>query len=476
MAWIGQAALITVAARVSPKAALVWGLAIGTIANGIAFHWAPEALGVCMDAPWLLAALLFGLLVVWESIAFAAFCGATSWLLRRSAYGLWLIPAAWVVAEHTWPKIFPWLLGYTQLEFLPMIQIAELTGACGIGFVMTAVCLVPVILSRHTRPTLATGLFAASALWLFAVSLTFGTLRQQMWSDDAAEGRPLRLALLQVNVGNMGAEKRLLATTADLGDQVDLVVWPESALGVYCSEMRSFREPEQTLKLSRHSLDFLRPTLGLKCDVLAGGKTYDASAADDGPYRMTALLIGDDERIVGRYYKRTLIPFGEYVPGQDYWPALRDWATLTENIERGTSAEPLLTSRGDRLGVVICYEDLVRSNVLETARARGEILLSIINDGAFENPLTLRQHERLARLRAVEHRKYFARCASTGVTCLIDPSGAIVDEVPINGEGTIVRTVQLNDVQTPYTRYGEWFPATCAFALVIGTLALRRSE
>jgi apolipoprotein N-acyltransferase len=188
---------------------------------------------------------------------------------------------------------------------------------------------------------------------------------------------------------------------------------------------------------------------------------------------MTAFLIDPNEQIIGRYLKRTLLPFGEYMPGQKYFPGLRDWATLHEIIEAGEDPGPLTTSQGKRLGVIICYEDMLGRNVHATVAAGAEILFSLINGAAFECPLTLEQHKRLALMRAVEHRRFFVRCSSTGVTCIISPTGEVLDQLDVGVESSLVREVKLFESQTIYTMWGDYFPWSCTGVVVIGMYLAR---
>ena len=112
--------MILVAVMYPPKQACWLGMAIGFPVNLIAFHWAPQALELCMDAPWYLAYSLFALLSLWESVLLAAFCGLVSLTAKRGVAGLYLAPFLWVTAEFWWPKIFPWMLGCSQLDILPL--------------------------------------------------------------------------------------------------------------------------------------------------------------------------------------------------------------------------------------------------------------------------------------------------------------------------------------------------------------------
>jgi apolipoprotein N-acyltransferase len=84
-------------------------------------------------------------------------------------------------------------------------------------------------------------------------------------------------------------------------------------------------------------------------------------------------------------------------------------------------------------------------------------LVALINGSAFTDPDTLRQHLRLAQLRAVENRRTLVRCAATGVTCVIHPDGRIAAQLPIEGDGVLQTSIPLVDDLTIYTKFGDWF-------------------
>jgi apolipoprotein N-acyltransferase len=475
-AWLGHASLIGIAVATQPRTALGLGLLLGWIANAWAFHWAPQALIVCADASWGFAHILTGLLLLWESVEFGLFCWMVSYAAQRGARGLFLVPVAWVAVEHGWPKIFPWLIGYSQLELLPLIQVADITGSCGIGFCLTALTALPASMyvwkvNLHRRGETAWLVrYQVAVLILLIAVLGYGYRQLGVWGAGA-EGRTLRVALLQFDTAIQDSNTKLHEATMALSDSVDLVVWPESSLGTYQDDLTGFADIDRTLDRSRDSFDRLRPTEGCSTYVLAAGRTYQENAAPEGPYRMTAFLIDGNENIRGTYSKRTLLPIGEYVPGQTKFPSLRNWAALHEVIEPGTSHAAIASPAGPRLGVVICYEDLLRENARKTVQSGAEVLFSLINDSAFENPLTLEQHNRLSIMRSVENRRYFFRCAGTGVSCAIAPTGEVLKQLGPEEEGIIVQQATLHQYQTIYTRYGEVFPRLC-IALCLGSLAL----
>lgn len=472
-AWLGQCALIALGVLCGPRGAFFYGWLCGAVGIGASFYWGIESLQLALDAPVAVAILIFCTLVAFEGVAFGAFCLIVSLARGGGPRAMWLLPFAWVAIEAWYPRLFPWQLAYSQLEVLELLQIAELVGSTGTGFVVTAVAAIPVLIaigawtnSKEERRNATC--FSLAAIALLAMVLGHGYLRHRQWTAWTDKQPKFRIAMIQVDPAYVGSEEKLRERTLSICDQVDLICWPETSIGVYSEELSHFRDRELTTSLSRNSFRSLDPAKDLGRHLLAGGKLYPKSAGEDGPYAMTAFLISPEQEILGRYRKRTLLPFGEYVPGQSYYPDIRKWATLTDIMEAGNDPSPLVTRDGRRLGVLICYEDTFPANARQTVVAGAEALFSLIQGSAFENPLTLVQHQRLAALRAVENRRYFVRCSSTGVTCVIAPTGKIVAQLQPQTDGTLLGEIVMIDHRSVYNIIGEVFPWFCTAVTALG--------
>jgi apolipoprotein N-acyltransferase len=164
------------------------------------------------------------------------------------------------------------------------------------------------------------------------------------------------------------------------------------------------------------------------------------------------------------------MPFGEYVPWADQFPELRLYFPMAENFTIGSEATVLETDGPARLGVLLCYEDMVVPAAGSLVRNGANVLVSLINGAVFTEPLTLVQHRLLAQLRAVENRRCLVRCAATGETCVVSPLGAIVDRLPLHTADVLTVDVPLVDRMTLATRAGPLFPALCGAVLAVAGL------
>jgi apolipoprotein N-acyltransferase len=103
----------------------------------------------------------------------------------------------------------------------------------------------------------------------------------------------------------------------------------------------------------------MRPLEQYECPLLCGGKVFSGYPERPTALHQSALLIDASHTITGRYHKRHLMPFGEYVPGEDWFPDVKRYFPMQDDLTAGREATVLATASGARLGVMLCYEDMI---------------------------------------------------------------------------------------------------------------------
>ncbi|GAA4469349.1 apolipoprotein N-acyltransferase [Novipirellula rosea] len=482
---LGWVALIMFAARRRRLTATAGSFLIGMISLGIAFHWAPKSISSTTNLSETMSHVVFLGLVAWESLAFAMLGYSASALSQppttaeadssRGRSWLWLLVPIWVAIEFFHPQIFGWSLAHTVLAYLPLIQIAEVTGTSGVAFLVMLATVSLARLGLHhecRRDWIEFGMGAS----LIASACIAGQWRASQWQDLAGQADSIRVAAVQVDPSKMGSVSEMQRMSRSAQTPIDLYIWPESSLGHYHISLENFRDEVQTAMNSEAPNPAIDPFPGVPSELLAGGKTYDDGGRDQGPYKNTAFLIDSTKSIRSRYVKRSLLPIGEYVPGETWFPFLRDWAALDSTLLRGADDAPLTLAGNQKVGVLVCYEDMVAENSAATTREGAECLIALINGSRFTDVDTLQQHLWLAQLRAVENRRSLVRCAATGVSCLVQPDGAITDRLTPQQSGMIVASVPLLRTQTIYTRYGDWFVYLATAIAMIGVIVMKANR
>lgn len=469
--WISMAGFLTVAARSTPRGAAFYGLLFGAISLGLSFSWAEQMLAYVMNQEGTNPRLVFSLLVAWESLLFVIVGYAVAATRNRqlTVTGMLIPICLWIVLEAFLPRVFRWTLAHSQLGALTLVQSVDLGGTSAVSLMVLCIAFLPTLVldmlspKTHLRHSSARRGLAVCAI-VFAATLGYGIVRTNVLDQKA--GTPLQVGVVQedpsLRVGLPNMRERSLAM-----NDVDLFIWPESTLGVHSGDLTSFADAEHVLELSKPPMINSEHLVGLPASVILGGRSFYGDRDTETPVYQTAFLVDTTGKIVDRYHKRSLLPLGEYVPGEKTFPQLHDWFQLGEYFEPGTSDSPLTIPGGHKIGVIICYEDTIAEVTRKTVAAGAEMLVCIINDSAFESPVARRQHLKLARLRAIENRRYLVRSAGTGVSCIINPWGSYDQYLDADLTGAFQSELYLRRDKTLYQVLGNW-PAWVAIVVLVG--------
>lgn len=484
--WLGVAAAIVCLPYVVGwrGESLVLAVAVASLAT--AFHWSPSVLAGALQASYGIGLAFTIPIVLWDALRLAL----PFWFISRTVTDprdAWLPAACVAVATEAFvPGVFPWKLGYAQLAWPALVQSVDLFGPETATFVLYAHAgaLVAVweAFRRWRRGSPSGPAWTVTGIAAFVVclaNLAYGAWAVQAWSERMSAARTISVALVQVDPSRDDSIDALqrLSREACAGRErpFDLICWPECSGGSYAESLTSFSDPERIFEESREPQRGLRPLADPACPLLFGGKIYRGYPERPNDIYQSAILVDDAECIVGCYHKRHLMPFGEYVPGTDFVPELRHHFPMDENLDVGPDATVLPLGDKARLGVMLCYEDMVPDAAASLVDNDADVLLSLINGSSFKAPLTLRQHRLLAQMRAVENRRCLLRCAATGETCIVSPLGTISARLPLNVEDVLVAEVPLLLGRTLAGRIGPAFPIVCGgLALVWAIDRFRR--
>lgn len=419
---------------------------------------------------WLVNVTLTGtiLLVLYLALYFAIFGVIIRPATRKSQpYIILFIPAVWVLLEYIRSHFltgFPWaLLGYSQYLNLPVIQIADFTGAWGVSFLIILVnaALVEIIWSLKMKLMPRVKIIIISVILLFVLVLAYGFFRLSSFKPIPAASNPVKISVIQANIpqdSKWDPVKRdsimrdyFGLTSAALKDNPDLIIWPEAALPVVLQE-----EPEYFIKLREYLNTINTPLL------------FGSVTMSDGLYYNSAVLLDGQGRWLGQYDKLHLVPFGEYIPFRNVMKFLDTIAPIGD-IARGKSYTIFkLPGYAQGFGVLICFEDVFPELARSFVSRGAGVLVNITNDAWFGKTPEAYQHLAASVFRAVENRVYLARCANTGVSAFISPKGEIAsvlsdqDGNNIFVSGYISDTVRFkNKKPSLYNLYGDMFPLTC---------------
>jgi apolipoprotein N-acyltransferase len=237
-----------------------------------------------------------------------------------------------------------------------------------------------------------------------------------------------------------------------------LIVWPEAALPVLANQIPDYL---RRLKELGHANG---------ADFAIGLVNYDSAARR---YYNGLLVLSDSDG--GWYYKRHLVPFGEYFPVPSF---VRTWLRLMslpyDDITPGREDQPVRSAAGQKLGLTICYEDAFGSRQLKVLR-EATLLINVTNNAWYGDSTAPHQHFQIARMRALEAGRYLVRAANDGITAVIGPHGEIVARLPQFQEAVLKADVQPMTGLTPYARFGN-YPVIIGAGLLLAVAVWRRRQ
>lgn len=403
-------------------------------------------------------------------------------------------PLLWVGYEysHTLSEwSFPWLsLGNSQTYSIPTIQIASVTGVLGLSLwivILNAILfhVVSLIPGRSTSSGRRTLLRWSAAFVIVGIAPSLHGLAVLAGAaGEQVGGKPVTVGMIQSNgdpwekwsLDDWGSIEPFMKMTDTLlrraeGRRPDLVLWPETAIPFY------MLSPANAQVRSR----FSRWVDSADVSVLSGMPQvvfYQDSAhapkwarvARSGRLRYEtfnaeALLTPHSESVTW-YGKMKMVPLAERVPyaetfssfdflrwgvGIGGWSIGRDTVVFTE------------PRSGARFASFICYESVYPEFVGEFVRRGAQFIAIITIDSWWGKMSGAYQHKQVAVLRAIENRRWIARCALGGISCYIDPYGRTYDATPLLTRATLVRTFPLSDEQSFYTVHGDWLGQLALF-------------
>jgi len=469
--WLGVTAALFAVSHLKGWRGETLVLVSAALALASAFHWSPEVLADSVGSSYAVGLAFTVPIVLWDAMRLSL----PFWFIGRTVTdprNAWLPAALVAVASEAFiTSVFPWKLGYSQIAWPVLIQSVDLLGPEAATFMLYAnagviVLVVDLIRRRISaapgRPWTAISL---AAVVVCVANLAYGSWAMQTWGARMAAAPKLSVALVQVDPSQEGATETLQRVTKEACEQhagaFDLICWPECSGGSYEESLASFADPKRVYEQSREPLRGLRPLADPESPLLFGGKIYRGYPERPTELYQSAILMDGSERVIGHYHKRHLMPFGEYVPGCDWIPDIRRYFPMDEDLDVGPDANVLSLGDTARLGVMLCYEDMVPPAAASLADNGANVLLSLINGSSFKATLTLLQHRLLSQLRAVENRRCLLRCAATGETCVVSPLGTIPARLPLHVEDVLVAEVPLIDARPLASRIGQAFPLVC---------------
>lgn len=429
----------------------------------------PGAVGILVLYSLVLG-LYFGL--------FGFLIAVTRKTFRSNTVPLVLAPFFWVATEFAASRItsVPWdQLGYSQVDNFLLTHLVTVTGVYGISFLLIAgnALFAAALLTRSLHTRLRIGVGAC----LLAILLQMGSFMPPKPAATTAYA-----VLLQPNL-DVGVENAWVGP-----------VWDENVSWIMEQSQRTCTPAFAGMPVPDEKIEMPQCASNAPPPGMIAWPEAPSSFASDDPRTiavmrsvtttthapMIAGMIGRDEtgtynsgvftasdgNTLGRYDKIHLVPFGEYVPYRNLFFFANHLTQQVGDFNRGKYRK-VFQSNGHRFGIFICYESVFADEVRQFAVNGAEVFVNISDDGWYGDTSAPWQHLNMARMRAIENRRWILRDTNNGVTTSIDPNGRVTLSAPRHVVTSLVARYGYNDDLTLYTRYGDVFAMLCGIITLV---------
>jgi apolipoprotein N-acyltransferase len=372
---------------------------------------------------------------------------------------------------------FPWnLLGYVAAGNLAFVQLTAITGIFGLSLVVASYSALAawVVLQMSLRKQAGMTMWIAANALLIVIAVAGPRFVPQVPADHVAHlvqtnfpvsnGYPPNW--MQTHVADMDQLEQISITAAQ--KIPGIVVWPEVPAPFSLQDGNFLARAQRIAR-------------GAGGGFLVGVVDWKPLAAGRlGPSNSAALL-GPNGALDFIYDKIHLVPFSEYVPWRKWFFFAKDLTGLIGDFQHGSQYKVGKISGGP-FSVYICYEAIFPNEIRRFTLAGAQLFINISDDGWFGGSGAPGQHLAMARVRAVENRRWLLRDTNDGITVSIDPYGRIVARLPAGTRGELDAPYAFRTDLTPYARWGDWLPWLCVLAALVlvlmaarGTLARKTS-
>lgn len=462
LAWVSVGMLTLASCGARPASAPLYGFLHALVFYPLCIPWMDQVMQQYGDVdPWTAAGILI-LVAIVSGISSAIFSWGVAIASRKSKeLACMLAPFLWVAVEFSRTHLpivgFPWnLAGYAASGNLGLLQLTTITGIYGLSFVIAAYSSLLVYAALTWAPPVWKWVLGVTATLILIAAVGGHFVPQTPAPQHVAhlvqtnfpQSEHYPANWLDIHAGELDELEHISIDASK--KPPGLIVWPEVPAPF------SMQDPAFAARAAR----IARASDG---EFLVGVVDWKHDSAGEWLATNSAVLLDASGQRIFSYDKIHLAPFGEYVP-------LRQWLgfahRLTADISDFTPGTTYRVGqlRDGRFGVFICFEAIFPDEVRKFTVGGADLLINISNDGWFGRSSAPAQHLMIARVRAVENRRWLLRDTNNGFTASVDPYGRIIARMATDVRGELDAPYDFRADLTPYARFGDWFAWLCVFA------------
>lgn len=408
----------------------------------------------------------------------AIFCGLTTLALHllkvRGLVKVLAFASIWTLSEYIRGTIFtglPWnLAGYSWGNTLPILQWTAFVGIYGLTLFTVFLSSIPALLAEPTYSRNAKNRIILIDCALLAVLFIGGVVRLQAPVLGVIDNSQVRI----VQPNNEQKDKwkpktrfthvrRLTELSSGTPSDAKYLIWPETAVPFFLTTDERIQNY-------------------LKTFVPDGGAIITGAPRKDPTRRLywnSVQALNADGEILGKYDKRHLLPFGEYLPLRWFLKAsgiasvipvldkMSDFSFPEEGASNILKVTGLPPAR-----VLICYEVAFPWEVNDEESF--DWILNVTNDAWFGHTSGPYQHFLTSRTRAIEQGVALIRSANKGISGIVDGYGRVLQNFLPTQTGVIDGQIPMPiENRTLYSMVGETLPLSLTLLFLLPALIRR---
>jgi len=398
-----------------------------------------------------------------------------------------LISSVWLAVEFFRCRTFlafPWgMLGYSQHNFLALMQMVKITGIYGVSLMLilfNSILSETIIYSLKSRKINLKYLFSITCL--VVIIIVSGTVSINLYRKnfehtqlneiengedtgkdignvlndgnsnsfiDEKEYKKINIAIVQPNISfdeKFERDSGVIIPDAYnsenyFREDTDLIVFPESVIWGPIERKRNATFKEWVSRTIKKENLYL----------IMGQILWD----EEENYYNSVQLYTPDLEIIGRYNKIHPLPCGEYMPYPHILGFLSFLNVAKLNITPAKEFSMIYYPGKGRLGINICFESTLPI-ISRTFRNMGADAIFVFTDDAgFRDSIASWHHLIFSRVRAIENSCYVVHSGNNGISAVINPVGKIVSKTELCKKGVLYETVYLNSKRSFYAIFGN---------------------
>jgi len=417
-----------------------------------------------------------------------------------------LFPLFWVSVEwlHSLGEFsYPWLtIGNTQIQNIHWIQFVDITGVWGASYLIILFNVIALkLINKYgnidkKQFALQNKLNLGLILAIIFIPIIYSNITINYWENEynkTPKEELINVGIIQPAINpwrkwDSSPEQQILRQISmqdsilKLNKKIDLMLWSETSIPVKINYKDSYDYAYLQKWADNNQVSILSGFAEVEFfDKNAKAPSTARYIGNDSTIRYeaynSALIVNPNTKSNARYRKMKLTPFAERLPYAEELLFMRSWfewgvGISAWGIGREQTVLQLDGKKQANIGTIICIESIYPDFVSNFAALGADFFVIITNDAWYDYTPGPRQHYLIGQMRAIENRRFIARCANTGVSGLISSWGTSLDEIPqYKSEAKIFSLPKINSL-TIYSQYGGWLPKIFTLIIIIFVIYL----